>query len=77
MSEILSQSEIDALLQALNSGEINVQEIKEEENTKKLKKYDFKNPQKIAKDQLRTLEIINENFGRFFKLFYLVIYGFQ
>lgn len=69
MSEILSQSEIDALLQALNSGEINVQEIKEVEKSRKVKKYDFRNPQKIAKDQLRTLEIINENFLRFFQTF--------
>lgn len=69
MPEILSQSEIDALLQALNSGEINVQEIKEVEKSRKIKKYDFRNPQKIAKDQLRTLEIINENFLRFFQTF--------
>lgn len=69
MSEILSQSEIDALLQALNSGEINVQEIKEVEKSRKVKKYDFRNPQKIAKDQLRTLEIINENYLRFFQTF--------
>lgn len=69
MSEILSQSEIDALLQALNSGELNVQEMKEVEKSRKIKKYDFRNPQKIAKDQLRTLEIINENFLRFFQTF--------
>lgn len=69
MSEVLSQSEIDALLQALNSGELDVQEIKEVEKSKKVKKYDFRNPQKIAKDQLRTLEIIHENFGRLFQTF--------
>ncbi|MFS8541863.1 MAG: flagellar motor switch protein FliM, partial [Tissierellales bacterium] len=69
MSEILSQSEIDALLQALSSGELDVQEIKEVEQSKKIKKYDFRNPQKIAKDQLRTLEIIHDNFGRLFQTF--------
>lgn len=69
MSEVLSQSEIDALLQALNSGELDVQEIKEVEKSKKIKKYDFRNPQKIAKDQLRTLEIIHDNFGRLFQTF--------
>lgn len=69
MSEILSQSEIDALLQALNSGELDVQEMKEVEQSKKIKKYDFRNPQKIAKDQLRTLEIIHDNFGRLFQTF--------
>ena len=69
MSEVLSQKEIDALLQALSSGEVDVQEIKEVESSTKVKKYDFRNPQKIAKDQLRTLEIIHENFGRLFQTF--------
>lgn len=69
MAEILSQSEIDSLLQALSSGEVDVQEIKEDESSKKIKTYDFKNPQKIAKDQLRTLEIIHENVGRLFQTF--------
>lgn len=69
MAEVLSQNEIDALLNALNSGEVNVEEIKEEESSKKVKKYDFRNPQKIAKDQLRTLEIIHENFSRLLQTF--------
>src|SRR5690606_9071367 len=55
--------------QALSSGDVDVQEIKEVENSAKVKKYDFRNPQKIAKDQLRTLEIIHENFGRLFQTF--------
>ena len=69
MAEVLSQNEIDALLNALSSGEMNVEEIKEEESAKKIKKYDFRNPQKIAKDQLRTLEIIHENFSRLLQTF--------
>jgi len=69
LADILSQSEIDSLLQALSSGEVDVQEIKEDEGSKKVKKYDFRNPQKIAKDQLRTLEIIHENFARLLQTF--------
>ncbi len=69
MSEVLSQSEIDALLNALNSGELDVDEIQEEDSSKKIKKYDFKNPQKISKDQLRTLEVIHDNLGRYFQTF--------
>lgn len=69
MTEILSQNEIDALLNALTSGEVDVKEIQEAESVDKVKKYDFRNPQKIAKDQLRTLEIIHENFGRLFQTF--------
>ena len=37
MSEVLSQNEIDALLSALNSGEIYVQEIKEEKEERRKK----------------------------------------
>lgn len=69
MSEVLSQSEIDALLRALTSGELDVKDIQEEENIKKVKKYDFRNPQKISKDQLRTLEVIHDNLGRYFQTF--------
>ena len=69
MPEVLSQNEIDSLLQALSSGEVDVQEIKKVESTNKIRKYDFRNPRKIAKDQLRTLEIIHENFGRLFQTF--------
>ncbi len=64
MSDVLSQSEIDNLLSALNSGEIDTNEIEEEKHDKKVRKYDFSRPDKFAKDQLRTLEIIHENFSR-------------
>lgn len=69
MSEVLSQSEIDALLNALSTGEVDVEEIQETDNSKKARKYDFKNPQKISKEQLKTLEVIHENFGRFMQTF--------
>lgn len=64
MSDILSQNEIDALLNALNTGEVDVEDIKEDEAENKAKKYDFKSPKKLAKDQLKTLQIIHENFSR-------------
>lgn len=65
----MSQNEIDALLNALDSGELDVEEINEIDESKKVKLYDFKNPQKISKEQLRTLEIIHENFGRHLQTF--------
>lgn len=64
MSEVLSQQEIDELLNALRSGELNIDEIKEETQEKKVRVYDFRRPNKFAKDQLRTLQIIYENFSR-------------
>lgn len=69
MTETMSQSEIDSLLNALNSGELDVKEIQSIDDSKKAKKYDFKNPQKMSKEQLRTLEVIHENFGRYIQTF--------
>lgn len=64
MSEILSQSEIDELFKALNAGEIAVEDIKEESYKKVVKAYDFTRPAKFSKEQLRTLEIIFDNYAR-------------
>lgn len=64
----MSQSEIDALLNALDTGDISAEDIKEED-TRKIRDYDFRNPQKMSKEQLRTLEVIHENFGRSLQTF--------
>ena len=63
MGDVLSQSEIDNLLQALSSGELDVEEIKESDE-KQVKDYDFARPSKFSKEHLRTLEIIFEHYGR-------------
>lgn len=63
MGDVLSQSEIDNLLNALSSGELDVEEIKES-NEKQVKDYDFARPSKFSKEHLRTLEIIFEHYGR-------------
>ena len=64
MSEVLSQSEIDELFKALNTGEIDVKEMQETKEQKTIKTYDFTRPSKFSKEQLRTLEIIFEGYGR-------------
>lgn len=63
MGEVLSQSEIDNLLAALSTGELDVEQI-QESTAKTAKDYDFKRPAKFAKEHLRTLEIIYEHYGR-------------
>ena len=63
MGDILSQDEIDALMKALSSGELDVEEAKEEK-AKPAKDYDFRRPAKFSKEHLRTLEIIFEHYGR-------------
>lgn len=63
MGEVLSQSEIDNLLAALSTGELDVDTIKEQDE-KQVKNYDFERPAKFSKEHLRTLEIIFEHYGR-------------
>ncbi|MBD3109435.1 flagellar motor switch protein FliM [Bacillus sp. AGMB 02131] len=63
-SEILSQNEIDALLSALSTGEMDAEELKKEESVRKVKVYDFKRALRFSKDQIRSLTRIHENFAR-------------
>ncbi|NMA02428.1 MAG: flagellar motor switch protein FliM [Clostridia bacterium] len=70
MADILSQSEIDTLLNALQTGEIDAETIKEEQNKKKIRVYDFRRPDKFSKEQLNTIEVISENFSRMLTTFF-------
>jgi len=65
VGDILSQSEIDALLNALSNGTSEDIVTSEEVPRKDVKVYDFANPSKFSKEQLRTLEIIFDNYSRF------------
>lgn len=62
--DILSQNEIDALLSALSTGEMTADDMKKEEETRKVKVYDFKRALRFSKDQIRSLTRIHENFAR-------------
>ncbi len=63
MGEVLSQNEIDNLLAALSTGELDVDSIPDAEE-KQVRNYDFGRPTKFSKEHLRTLEIIFEHYGR-------------
>lgn len=63
MSEVLSQSQIDALLNAVHSGEKNL-EPSQEQTEKKYRKYDFTTPRKFTKDHIKMLNGIFENYTR-------------
>ncbi|PIC71810.1 flagellar motor switch protein FliM [Sporosarcina sp. P18a] len=62
--DVLSQNEIDALLSALSTGEMSAEEMKKEEETRKVRVYDFKRALRFSKDQIRSLTRIHENFAR-------------
>lgn len=64
MAEVLSQSQIDALLGALQGN--NAEESEEEvvQSEKSYRKYDFYSPKKFTKDKLKILSGIYENYSR-------------
>ncbi len=62
-NRVLSQNEIDSLLEAVSSGQLEANELKDNEN-EVIEVYDFKHPNKLSKDQLRTLRMVYEGFAR-------------
>ena len=63
MPEVLSQSQIDALLNSMNNS--GGQPAPEEEpQEKKYRKYDFSSPRKFTKDRLKMLNSIFDNYSR-------------
>ncbi|MBQ5847886.1 MAG: flagellar motor switch protein FliM, partial [Treponema sp.] len=64
MNEVLSQDEIDQLLTAISSGDSEVDDFKPVNDTRKIKIYDFKRPDKFSKEQLRTVSNMHETFAR-------------
>ena len=69
MEEVLSQNEIDALLSAITSGEMDAEELKKEEEEKKVRVYDFKRALRFSKDQIRSISRIHENYARLLTTF--------
>lgn len=64
MNEVLSQDEIDQLLTAISSGDSETDDFKPVSDTRKIKIYDFKRPDKFSKEQLRTVSNMHETFAR-------------
>jgi flagellar motor switch protein FliM len=64
LKQVLSQQEIDALMNALNTGEIDPEEMKAEEEKNKVRAYDFRRPIKLSKEYVNTLHMIFENFAK-------------
>jgi flagellar motor switch protein FliM len=64
MTEVLSQDEIDQLLTAINAGETEPEDFRPAADTRKIKIYDFKRPDKFSKEQIRTVSIMHETFAR-------------
>lgn len=63
MAEVLSQSQIDALLNSMRSGGDEAK-TEEKQPEKKYRKYDFTTPRKFTKDRIKMLNGIFENYTR-------------
>mgnify|MGYP000976318689 CR=1 FL=1 len=61
--DILSQDEVNALLNAVESGEVRI-EREEQEKKKLCVNYDFHNPVLIPKEFVRVLRVLHESFAR-------------
>jgi flagellar motor switch protein FliM len=64
MTEVLSQEEIDQLLTAINAGDTEPEEMRPAADTRKIKIYDFKRPDKFSKEQIRTISMMHDTFAR-------------
>jgi flagellar motor switch protein FliM len=69
LADVLSQNEIDALLSAISTGEMDADELKQKDG-QKVKVYDFKRALRFSKDQIRGLTRIHENFARLLTSFF-------
>ncbi len=75
MADVLEQSEVDALLAAVDSGQVATDAPPQVfgQSAKgpgavpvDVQTYDFKRPERVSKDQMRALEALHEGFGRNF-----------
>ncbi len=64
MAEVLSQSQIDALMKEMRSGGKKKEEKNPAAEEKKYRKYDFNSPKKITKDKIKLLKGIYDNYSR-------------
>jgi flagellar motor switch protein FliM len=73
VSNLLDQSEVDALLAAVEQGEVEQEEIQNEIFSRQrhdvppeVRNYDFKRPERVSKDQMLALQTLHESFARNF-----------
>jgi len=71
VADVLDQSEVDALLAAVETGGVETASESlptrvEHVTRKDIKTYDFKRPERVSKEQVRALEGIHETFSRNF-----------
>ena len=69
MGDILEQNEVDALLAAVDAGQVGPATAEgglPKPADREVQTYDFKRPERVSKDQMRALEALHESFSRGF-----------
>ncbi len=78
MSELLDQAEVDALLAAVDGGDVaavapvntkifsRTQRGTDPQSDLEIRTYDFKRPERVSKDQMRALQNLHDGFARNF-----------
>ena len=77
MAELLDQNEVDALLSAVEAGEVETEDDGQRvrifsrqrtltDGDVEVRPYDFKRPERVSKDQMRAIENLYEGFSRNF-----------
>ena len=64
MADVLSQSQIDALLNSMQNAETEESSFQKPKPQEKYRKYDFYSPKKYTKDKLKMLQSIYDNYSR-------------
>jgi flagellar motor switch protein FliM len=64
MADILSQEEIDALLEVVDDDPSDTSSIKEEKSSREIMSYDFKRPNRVSKEQLKSIKSIHDKLAR-------------
>ncbi len=65
MSEILSQDEVDSLLDGLDSGEVGSEkDVEKHETVEGITSYDFTSQDKVVRARMPTFDVINERLAR-------------
>ena len=67
MAEILSQDEIDALLEVVEDEDINPEELEKSNDLleqRQITLYDFKRPNRVSKEQLRSIRAMHDKMAR-------------
>lgn len=68
MADVLSQSEVETLLAALDPGASQqpTREKHSDDITQQISVYDFKRPERVSKEQMRAFQALHEGFSREF-----------